>query len=110
CSETNVPVEAARFFDRAAYLAHGGYDENLWAAEDWDLTLRMRRTAGRAVRAHRARILHDESGLTLVSHLRKKFYYGRSLARYARKHPRAAAAQFILFRPAFLRNWRHLAR
>jgi hypothetical protein len=44
----------------------------------------------------------------LLPHLRKKFYYGRTLIGYARRHPSLARRQ--LMRPAFVREWRRLAR
>ena len=110
CYEGDETVEAARFFSRASYLEYGGYDEELSGPEDWDLPARMRRGGETVVRADAARILHDESGLTLKAHLGKKFYYGKSLRRYARRHPTLAVRQFNLFRPAFFRHWRKLAR
>ena len=110
CYEGDPTVEAARFFDRGAFLRYGGYDEELSGPEDWDLPARMRRAGEVVERAGGARILHDETGLTLRSHLGKKFYYGKSLRRYARRHPTLAARQFNLIRPAFVRNWRRLAR
>jgi glycosyltransferase involved in cell wall biosynthesis len=110
CYEGDPTVEAARFFERGAFLRYGGYDEELSGPEDWDLPARMRRAGELVARADAARIQHDESGLTLKAHLAKKFYYGKSLRRYARRHPQLATRQFNLFRPAFIRNWRRLAR
>jgi hypothetical protein len=40
----------------------------------------------------------------------KKFYYGRGMAVYIRKHPAAARQQLRVVRPAFRRHWRRLAR
>jgi glycosyltransferase involved in cell wall biosynthesis len=110
CYEGDPTIEAARFFDRAAFVRCGGYDEDLSGPEDWDLPARMRRAGETIARANSARILHDETGLTLRAHLGKKFYYGKSLSIYARRHPKLAARQFNLFRPAFVNNWRRLAR
>ena len=110
CYEGDPTVEAARFFERRTFLRYDGYDEGLSGPEDWDLPARMRRAGERVGRADAARILHDETGLTLKAHLGKKFYYGKSLRRYAGRHPQLAARQFNLFRPAFIRNWRRLLR
>jgi len=42
--------------------------------------------------------------------MRTKFYYGRATAAYLRKHPARARAQLTVARPAFLRQWRLLAK
>ena len=109
CYEGDETIEAARCFRRDAFLEYGGYDEELWAGEDWDLPQRMREEGEKITRAEEARLLHDEDGVSLVEHLRKKFYYGRSMGRYLRKHPAVGAKQASPIRPAFLRHWRRLA-
>jgi hypothetical protein len=55
-------------------------------------------------------IVHDEGCLTLLETMRAKYYYGRTMYRYIRKHPGAAKSQLQLFRPAFFRNAHLLAR
>jgi glycosyltransferase involved in cell wall biosynthesis len=108
CYLGDSDIEAARFFTRAAFEEHGGYDERLSAGEDWDLPARMREAGSRIVRAEGVWVLHDEGDVRLLPHLRKKFYYGRTLGGYARRHPELARRQLV--RPAFLREWRRLAR
>jgi len=108
CYLGDETVEAPRFFRRSVYLAYGGYDETLTGPEDWDLPARMR---GRERFARSAApIVHDEGRLRLGTHLRKKYYYGRTFNVYVRRHPGLAARQLLPLRPAFLRNWRLLAR
>ena len=99
-------IEAARFFDRAAFAAVGGYDEALTAAEDWDLSQRVAREGclGRVG----AYITHLEGHLTLRKTMRSKFYYGTTLGRYIRKQPRSAIRQFQFVRPAFARHRQRL--
>lgn len=100
-------VEAARFFRRDAFVAHGGYDETIHGGgEDWDLPARVAAAGDRIARAD-AVAMHLEGRLRLRDAARKKFYYGRTLGRYVGKHPRLAARQ--LFRRAFVRRWRLLA-
>src|SRR5207249_2615285 len=56
-------------------------------------------------------ISHDEGALRLGTVLAKKRYYGASSLRYWRKHRQAAFSQGnLLFRAAFIRNWRRLIR
>lgn len=109
CYEGDETVEAARFFKKAAFLGAGGYDETLHAGEDWDLPARMRESGGVIARADDALILHDETGASLVGHLRKKYYYGKSLPDYIARHRDLAGRQFTPVRPAFVRHWRTLA-
>jgi glycosyltransferase involved in cell wall biosynthesis len=109
CYVDEPAVMAARIFDREFFLALGGFDESLTGPEDWDLTQRARRAAPMPILNES--LWHDEGHIRLKAQLRKKFYYARSFARYARKHPGQASSQAnLLFRPAYLRHWRELAR
>jgi GT2 family glycosyltransferase len=68
------PSGAAAAFDRDAFLAVGGFDENLFAyLEDVDLVLRMRTEGGRCLLASEARGTHEHSA-TLGSGSRRKNY------------------------------------
>lgn len=109
CYEGDETVEAARFFKKEAFLAAEGYDELLHAGEDWDLPARIKEAGGVIARADDALILHDETGATIVGHLRKKYYYGKSLPDYVARHRELAGRQFTPVRPAFVRHWRTLA-
>lgn len=91
----DLDIEAARAFRRSIFIHVGGYDEEIHGGgEDWDLPERVVR-AGGLIERSRSRILHDEGSLALAEHLAQKFYYGRSLGRYVRKHPRNALRKII---------------
>ncbi|MCL1856661.1 MAG: glycosyltransferase [Kiritimatiellaeota bacterium] len=62
----------------------GGYDETLWAAEDWDLDRRILQVTSR-VALTQGTLLHDERRLTLGKLLKKKAYYAGAFARYQAK-------------------------
>jgi len=96
-------IEAARFIQHRLFDELGGFDEELTGEEDWDLTARIR-ARGLSIGRSTTPLLHDEGALSLRETMRTKFYYGRTMARYLRKHPRTARTQMRLIRPAFLRN------
>jgi arabinofuranan 3-O-arabinosyltransferase len=100
-------VEAARAFRRGAFRDSGGFDEDLFAGEDWDLADRVDPTGESTDRVEPV-IVHDEGRLTLREDLRKKLYYGRSLRRYLAK-PGTKATDRLL-RLAFLRRLPALLR
>lgn len=109
CYAGDDAIEAARFFDRVTFIQIGGYDGNLIAGEDWDLSQRVRQTG--AVLRVASVIRHNEGRLSLLQTLRKKRYYGRNFIHYARKHGSTAVQQGnLVLRPAFFRSWRKLAR
>jgi glycosyltransferase involved in cell wall biosynthesis len=100
CYQGDSTIEAARFFDAELFERIGGYDEQLSAAEDWDLHERAR-LAGSTFGKTAAMIRHDEGHLRLQPLLKKKFRYGIAMSPYLRKHPELARSQLRLFRPAF---------
>jgi glycosyltransferase involved in cell wall biosynthesis len=108
CYVGDDSIEAARFFRRSVFEAVAGYDEDLTAAEDWDLHERVRQTGARVGRVD-ALIWHDEGNLRLGPLAAKKFHYGRTFGRYLAKHPRLARRQAQPFRQAFVRRRRRLA-
>lgn len=102
-------LEAARAFRTEVYRRVGGYDETLIAAEDWDLTARLK-NAGVRIDRISSPIIHHEGLLTLRHAFQKKAYYGRNLSHYIHKHPELARKQFRFIRPAFFRNGSKLLR
>lgn len=100
-------IEAARIFDRNTFLKIGGFDESLIAAEDWDLTQRASRI-GKISRV-KDEIIHHEGHLSLLDHLKKKYYYAKDIKRYAIKHPEQFKTQAGIARlKPFAKNWKKL--
>ncbi len=90
-------IEAPRFFKRAVYEKLGGYDENLYAGEDWDFAIRLREGGYKISRA-KIFIEHDEGKMNLLGSSRKKKYYGQNLFDvYAKKHPEEFKKQMSFF-------------
>jgi len=93
----NEMIEAARCFRRDALLSLGGYNPRLEAGEDWDLQKRAR-AAGLAVGRTVAEIEHDEGTPTLLSLLRKKYFYGKVFGIYLATNPYEGVRQLNPFR------------
>jgi glycosyltransferase involved in cell wall biosynthesis len=97
--------EVPRFFEKKVFFEFGGYDERLTGPEDYDLPYRISKKykIGRS----KEYLYHHEEGLTLKKLLDKKFYYAKSGAFYASKHPKLIWIQgTILFRKVYLKHWR----
>jgi glycosyltransferase involved in cell wall biosynthesis len=110
CYIGDETIEAARFFEKEIFFKFNGYDEKIaGGGEDWDLPFRIRK-AGYKITRINALIKHHEGNLSLWTSMKKKYYYAHTVDKYIKKHPDMAIKQFTLLRPAFIRNWRRLAR
>ncbi len=79
-------MEAARFFQKDVFMKIGGFDLELTAGEDFDLSQKItqlysRKSMGRI----QSLIIHDEQSLSLSKTVKKKFYYGRFISKYKNK-------------------------
>lgn len=93
----NDYMEGARFFKKNIYEKLGGYDEDLYAGEDWDLTIRFRK-AGYTISRADIFIEHDEGKMNLFGSSGKKRYYASNLFEiYAKKHPKEFQQQMNVF-------------
>ncbi|MEK7090968.1 MAG: glycosyltransferase [Patescibacteria group bacterium] len=111
-SEKGDPdTDAARFFPRKLFQKAGGYDETITGPEDWDLPetiVKMGYKIGRIS----TRIRHYERIPSLLSLIKKKYYYGLSSHRYFKKHNLSIVGPKTIYflRPVFYKNWRQLVR
>ena len=102
-------VEAARLYRRDAFVEAKGFDLDLTGPEDWDLSRRVAR--GRHLPRTTAIIRHNEGRTRLRTVYDKRRYYAPGYLRYLRKHGRDVIMQGNpIIRPAYVRNWRTLAR
>jgi glycosyltransferase involved in cell wall biosynthesis len=77
-------IDGLRVIRRSLFQEIGGFDEALFAGEDWDLDRRLlSRTRNIAITG--GALLHDEGRFSLVAHLRKKRYYAGNFGEYCRK-------------------------
>ncbi len=76
-------IDGLRFFQRNIFLKSGGFDERLYACEDWDLDKRMKKY-GRTDFISQP-IYHNESKFDLKKYLDKKGYYSVNFNVYIRK-------------------------
>lgn len=102
-------IESARFFSMDVFKRVGGFDENLEAGEDWDLHARVENT-GYRIQSITANIQHHEEHLTLRKIVNKRYYYGKTLMKYIKKHPERAKIQFMPIRMNYLKHWKLIAK
>lgn len=100
-------VEAPWFFKRRNFLSVGGYDEEMFAGEDWNLFDRMVQkgfTYGRC----QSFINHQIGRLTALGTIKKKYYYGTNIKVFLKKGKGKSARRNPFFRPALFRNISYL--
>lgn len=109
-------VDGLRLFRRTLLERVGGYDEALFAAEDWDLDIRVRKAGARTAMLDGC-VMHNEKALSLGRVLKKKAYYAGSFAKYKAKWPGETAVKrqfspFYRFIGVFVEDgkWRRLLR
>jgi glycosyltransferase involved in cell wall biosynthesis len=109
CYVGDDTIEAARLFTKNVFESICGYDSELEAGEDWDLSQRTTK-AGYQIGRIGAFIMHNEGRLSLRETMLSKHYYGHAFEHYRVKHPQEAKYQLKLIRPAFIKNWKKLAK
>jgi len=81
-------IDAVRFMRREDFFTAGGFDENLFACEDWDLQKRLNivaRDSDRHFDILNALIYHNEKEKKLKDLIAKKKYYAGSFQKYIAK-------------------------
>ena len=102
----SVRFEGVRFFTRKAYLAAGGYDDNVPIFEEYDLQDRMLARGARLTRIDSAVERHLGEPQTLGEIWRKSFYYGTKYRSLLQKQGGAALRHTNPIRVTFFKHWR----
>jgi glycosyltransferase involved in cell wall biosynthesis len=91
-------IDGLRVIKRSLLEQVGGYDENLFAAEDWDLDRRILAITS-DVALTDGHLIHDEGAFSFSRHLKKKAYYSTNFSAYLNKWGQDAITrkQFGLF-------------
>lgn len=76
-------IDAVRFVPKVIFEKIGGFDESLYAGEDWDFDRRVRKI-GRTMIIN-APLYHDESNFSFANYLQKKSYYSSGIGKYQKK-------------------------
>lgn len=76
-------IDAVRFIRREHFLNSDGFNENMIAAEDWDLTKKLR-TFGK-FDIIKSSLYHNETDFNLHSYLKKKIFYSKDIKNYVAK-------------------------
>jgi glycosyltransferase involved in cell wall biosynthesis len=77
-------IDGLRVIKRSLLEQVGGYDENLFAAEDWDLDRRILAVTSNVALTDGA-LIHDEGAFSFSRHLKKKAYYSTNFSAYLNK-------------------------
>jgi glycosyltransferase involved in cell wall biosynthesis len=78
-----TPIDAVRFIHKEKFLETGGFDEQLYAAEDWDLDKRLKRLGKFDI--IKSPLYHNETEFNLKNYLAKKQYYSGNINVYINK-------------------------
>ena len=76
-------IDAVRFIQKEKFLEIGGFDEKLYAGEDWDLDKRLKKIGKFGIIKNP--LYHNEEAFSLKKYLQKKAYYSRNLDTYIAK-------------------------
>ncbi len=104
-------LAGARLFTAELFIKLNGYDKDLIAGEDWDLTIRAQNYKSKLIFTN-SPIVHKENVKNLKEVLKKKTYYAKNIYLYTQKHPKEFAKQSNTIKRLniFLKNWKVVIR
>ncbi len=101
----DLSVEAARAYPRDKFLEIGGFNENISAGEDWDVSDRFIHKYP-YIRTTKS-LIHKEINFTLIGQLRKRFYYGQTMSSLTKIISQQSHRNKVYpFRPSVAKQWR----
>lgn len=109
CYIDDDTIVAVRFMKKSAFDKIGGFDEKMYAGEDYDLHNRFVRARYRWSRIN-SKEIHLGEVTSIVDFAKQSFKYGRNLIYYVKKHKDEARTQMTPIRSAFIRHYKELLR
>ena len=109
CYIDDDSIVAVRFFKKSYFTKVGGFDERMYAGEDYDLHNRLLE-AGIKWGRIKAKELHLGEVISIVDFAKKSFSYGRNSIFYVNRHANRAWKQMTPVRGAFIRHWKDLIK
>jgi len=76
-------IDGVRFVKRDKFLSAGGFDEKMYACEDWDLDKRIKKLGNFDI--IKSPLYHNEEEFSLKKYLAKKKYYSKNFKVYIEK-------------------------
>lgn len=76
-------IDAVRFIRKDKFLEAGGFDEKMYACEDWDLDKRLKNLGKFGI--IESPIRHNEEAFSFKGYLAKKKYYSKNVKEYIGK-------------------------
>jgi len=109
CYIDDTLIVGLRFMKKKIFIALGGFDERMYAGEDYDLHNRFIQ-AGYSWTRVKAKEVHLGEVTSIFDFIKKSYYYGRNLTVYMDKYPKRGGSQMIPLRLAYLRHIDKLVR
>jgi glycosyltransferase involved in cell wall biosynthesis len=107
CYIDDDEIVAVRFFKKSAFDKVGGFDEQMYAGEDYDLHNRLVKAGFKWGRID-AKEIHLGEVVSIVDFAKKSFSYGKNSIYYVNRHSKRAWHQMTPIRAAFIRHWRDM--
>ncbi len=98
-----------RFILKPAYMAVGGFNENITAGEDYDFRNKLD-SAGYKTGFIEAEATHHGEPKSFWSHMKKYYYYGKDMRAYASAEHNSLSTESVKFFNIYFKNWRLIIR
>ncbi|MDO8634567.1 MAG: glycosyltransferase [archaeon] len=105
CYEHDTLNIAARFFSKELFNKVSGFNENLLAAEDYDLHNRVL-AEGAKIGFVTAKEVHIGEPTSLWEIAQKHYYYGKTIGQFLKQNPQRGTKQLSPIRGSYLKNWK----
>lgn len=109
CYLRDNTIEAPWFFRRKVFISVGGYSEEMFAGEDWDLFTRLKNKGFRYARC-KSFTRQNLGRVRFFKYVNKKRYYGSNIINFIKKSKGSFVKKIPFFRLAYIRNWKLLIK